>query len=173
MNNTSVATGATLTPGKPDPSCAGFCVKVDRAEVAVGQPVTGVISWRAAPRNSVLSLSLDRADDRRHTIKNAKSKEFRATGMLETRFDGSLLTAPPPIQGDGSVRFAWSGDGFGCYRTEIPEICPGTAVPGPHVIAVTVMDRTTLVHPFAHPDTVRKARPRTVVSGRSRTFNVR
>lgn len=157
------AEGVMLTAGQMDPSCETFCVKVEKPVVQVGKPIKGVITWRDAPPDSVLSLSLNRlGEDRQHIQKEKKE-----------RFDGSLLTNVVPISGNGSIRFDWPGNGFGCFSTEIPEICPGKAAPGSHTISAEVMDKKTLVHPFAHPDKVRNAKPKIIFSGKSQTFEIR
>lgn len=165
--------GLTLTSGPPVPNCDEFCINLDKDSVTVGEEISGMISWRGAPSDSVMHVSLSRSDGDRRKIQNGRIKEFKRIGKLNERFDGSLLTNPIPIEGDGSIRFTWSGNGFGCYRGELPEICPGEAAPGWHVITVTVLDKSTIVHPFAHPDARRNANPELIFKGRSQVFKIR
>lgn len=162
--------GLAFNLGAAIPDCEEFCIDIDKDKVAVGEVVTGAISWRGAPPNSVMFLSLDRTQGDRQRIQNERARE---PGRLDSRFDGSLIDRPIPIEGDGSIRFTWSGNGFGCYRTEIPEICPGEAAPGLHVITAKVLDKFTIVHPFSHPDTRRKAKPKMIFEGKSRVFEIR
>lgn len=142
------SSGTRIEPIGAPGACRDFCVSVDESDIDVGDPVGGVVSWRGAPTGSVLSLSLERADGDRQEIQNRLVERSRGTGKRDERFDGSLLKERIAIPTDGSIRFRWSGNGFSCYRTEIVETCPGTAVPGRHVITATVIDAKTIVHPF-------------------------